>query len=150
MKKSLFTICMLFSILSYSQEVVDVTFEGNLSQGFFAVVALTLGVDFELSSGADLYRLTYTTTGSDNTEDVASGLLILPVNITGPMPIINYQHGTTDGRDDVPSNQSGQEFLLAAAFSTMGFIAYAPDYIGMGTSRGFHPYVHAETEASKY
>ena len=147
MKKSLFTICMLFSIVSYSQEVVDVTFEGNLSQGFFAVVALTLGVDFELSSGADLYRMTYTTTGSDNTEDLASGLLILPDNITGPMPIINYQHGTTDGRDDVPSNQSGQEFLLAAAFSTMGFIAYAPDYIGMGTSRGFHPYVHAETEA---
>jgi hypothetical protein len=147
MKKSLLLFCMLISVLSHSQEVLDVTFEGNLSQGFFSVVAITLGVDFELSSGADLYRMTYTTTGSDNAEDIASGLLILPDNITGPMPIINYQHGTTDGRDAVPSNQSGQEFLLAAAFSTMGFIAYAPDYIGMGTSRGFHPYVHAETEA---
>ena len=138
---------MLFSIVSYSQEVVDITFEGNLSEGFFAVLAITLGLDIDLTSGADLFRMTYTTTGSDNAQDIASGLLILPDNITGPLPIINYQHGTTDGRDDVPSNQSGQEFLLAAAFSTMGFVAYAPDYIGMGTSRGFHPYVNAETEA---
>ena len=138
---------MLFSIVSYSQEVVDITFEGNLSQGFFTVLSATLGLDIELTSGVDLFRMTYTTTGSDNAEDIASGLLILPDNITGPLPIINYQHGTTDGRDDVPSNQSGQEFLLAAAFSTMGFVAYAPDYIGMGTSRGFHPYVNAETEA---
>ena len=138
---------MLFSIVSFSQEVVDITFEGNLSQGFFVVLSATLGLDIELTSGVDLFRMTYTTTGSDNAEDIASGLLILPDNITGPLPIINYQHGTTDGRDDVPSNQSGQEFLLAAAFSTMGFVAYAPDYIGMGTSRGFHPYVNAETEA---
>ena len=147
MKKSILSICMLFSIVSYSQEVVDITFEGNLSQGFFVVLSATLGLDIELTSGVDLFRMTYTTTGSDNAEDIASGLLILPDNITGPLPIINYQHGTTDGRDDVPSNQSGQEFLLAAAFSTMGFVAYAPDYIGMGTSRGFHPYVNAETEA---
>ena len=147
MKKSILSICMLFSIVSYSQEVVDITFEGNLSQGFFTVLSATLGLDIELTSGVDLFRMTYTTTGSDNAEDIASGLLILPDNITGPLPIINYQHGTTDGRDDVPSNQSGQEFLLAAAFSTMGFVAYAPDYIGMGTSRGFHPYVNAETEA---
>ena len=147
MKKSILSICMLFSIVSYSKEVVDITFEGNLSQGFFTVLSATLGLDIELTSGVDLFRMTYTTTGSDNAEDIASGLLILPDNITGPLPIINYQHGTTDGRDDVPSNQSGQEFLLAAAFSTMGFVAYAPDYIGMGTSRGFHPYVNAETEA---
>ena len=30
----------------------------------------------------------------------------------------------------------------------MGYIASAADYLGLGTSRGFHPYVHRATEAS--
>jgi hypothetical protein len=30
----------------------------------------------------------------------------------------------------------------------MGYVAIAPDYLGLGDSRGFHPYVHAATQAS--
>ena len=79
--------------------------------------------------------------------DIASGLLILPDNIEGAMPLLVYQHGTTDGRDDVPSNLR-MGFQLATIFAGKGMAVIAPDYLGMGTSRGFHPYVHAETEAT--
>jgi len=34
------------------------------------------------------------------------------------------------------------------AYGGKGFITLAPDYLGLGDSRGFHPYVHAATEAS--
>jgi hypothetical protein len=37
---------------------------------------------------------------------------------------------------------------LPAVFSSIGYISIAPDYIGLGTSRGQHTYVHAASEAS--
>ncbi len=146
--KALFINLMILCALSVgAQDPVEVTYEGNLNRGTFAAILSTFLPDLEITSGVDLYRMTYTTIGSDNLPDTASGLFVLPDTISGAMPIINYQHGTTDGRNSVPSNLSGQEYLLASAFSTIGFISFAPDYIGMGTSRGFHPYVHPETEA---
>ena len=147
MKHLFIILVLLSSFKGYSQEVVDVSFEGNLNKATFAVIIGTFLPDIEILTGVDLYRMTYTTIGSDNLPDTASGLLILPDTISGPLPIINYQHGTTDGPNAVPSNQNGQEYLLAAAFSTLGFISFAPDYIGLGTSRGFHPYVDPDTEA---
>lgn len=33
------------------------------------------------------------------------------------------------------------------AYAAFGFVTAAPDYLGLGDSRGFHPYVHALTEA---
>jgi dienelactone hydrolase len=39
----------------------------------------------------------------------------------------------------------GQVGLL---FAGLGYVAFLPDYLGLGlTSRGFHPYVHAASEA---
>ncbi len=140
-------ILMIYTLTLGAQDLVDVTYQGNLNRGTFAAILSTFLPDLEITSGVDLYRITYTTIGSDNLPDTASGLLDLPDTIIGPMPIINYQHGTTDGRNSIPSNLTGQEYLLASAFSTVGFISFAPDYIGMGSSRGFHPYVHPETEA---
>ncbi len=131
-----------------AQEIISVEFRTNVSQTTFQAVigGIISGVD--VTNGVDLYKVSYTTTGSDMLPDTASGLLCIPDIIEGPRPLLNYQHGTTDGRNDVPSNLSGNEYLLAASFSSLGFIAFAPDYLGMGESRGFHPYVHAETEAS--
>lgn len=138
----------LLSGTAESQKLVSVEYKSSISKGTFQAVIGTFSTDIKAKYGADLYKVTYETTGSDSRKDTASGLFILPDNIEGPLPILNYQHGTTDGRNDVPSNQSGQEFLLASLFSALGFATFAPDYIGMGESRGFHPYVNAATEAS--
>ncbi|WP_203718678.1 alpha/beta hydrolase family protein [Asanoa siamensis] len=36
----------------------------------------------------------------------------------------------------------------ALLFATAGYLTVAPDYLGLGTGPGRHPYVHTETEAS--
>ena len=46
-----------------------------------------------------------------------------------------------------PSERRGG-WELAGVGAALGYVAVAPDYLGLGESRGFHPYVHAATEAS--
>jgi hypothetical protein len=58
-----------------------------------------------------------------------------------------YQHGTVGSRRDVPSELAGG-YESALFWAGAGYATTAADYLGLGTSRGFHPYVHAETEAS--
>lgn len=95
----------------------------------------------------DLYRIRYKTPGSDNMPDTASGLLVIPQVPAGTLlPMVMYEHGTTNGPTDVPSQLRGG-FEVAMAYAAFGFVTAAPDYLGLGDSRGFHPYVHASTEA---
>ena len=130
-----------------SQRILTMEFETNISQIVGQLLLATLGIDVVLDNGANAYSVTYETTGSDMKPDTASGLLIIPDQINGPIPIAVYQHGTTDGRDDVPSRLGGF-YQLGAITAGKGMMTLAPDYLGMGDSRGFHPYVNAETEAT--
>ncbi len=96
--------------------------------------------------GVSAYRVTYLTKGSDLLPDTASGLVVFPDEITDN-GIIAYQHGTTSGPKDVPSLLN-PEVIIPYAYASQGYIVSAADYLGLGVSRGFHPYLHAETEAS--
>lgn len=138
---------LLSTSRSSAQEIVSVDLISEITQGTGQLLLLSLGVNLVLDNGIDIYRVTYNTKGSDGSPDVASGLFMLPNEIDGPLPILIYQHGTTDGRDDAPSNLLGG-FQLGAIFAGKGMAVLAPDFLGMGISRGFHPYVHAETEAT--
>ena len=83
-----------------------------------------------------------------NQLDTASGLLVLPVREDETIyPLLVYQHGTVDGPQDVPSNLAGG-YQIAEIFGGLGYVSLAPDYLGAGEARGFHPYVHRESEAS--
>ncbi len=107
----------------------------------FAPLTLTYGVKF--------YKVTYTTPDVKGVRDTASGLLVLPDNASRVYPRLVYQHGTSSSRTDVPSNYSASsEGNIGLLFAGLGYIAVLPDYLGLGTSRGFHPYVHAASEAS--
>lgn len=108
--------------------------------------SLTQRTGVPAQNGASAYKLEYVTTGIDGLPDTASGLFVLPDVVTDK-GIIAYQHGTTDGPDDVPSSFN-TEALLVTGLAGQGYIMSACDYLGMGSSRGFHPYVHAGTEAS--
>jgi hypothetical protein len=99
------------------------------------------------SYDVDMYRVLYETNDIRNQLDTASGLLVVPVESSLVFPLAIYAHGTLSVREDVPSNLGGG-FQLAMAFGAYGYICIAPDFLGMGTSRGFHPYVHADSEAS--
>ncbi|MBX2814477.1 MAG: T9SS type A sorting domain-containing protein [Saprospiraceae bacterium] len=91
------------------------------------------------------YRISYATLGSDNLPDTASGLFVLPLGRA--KGIIAYQHGTTAAKDEVPSNLTLADAFIAIGYASQGYMCSAADYLGLGTSRGFHPYVHAETQS---
>lgn len=61
---------------------------------------------------------------------------------------MSYQHPTRTARTNVPSTPSETALLTAIAFAGHGYLFVATDYLGLGTSPGFHPYLHASSEAS--
>jgi hypothetical protein len=103
-----------------------------------------------IQHGVRYYRITYTSTNVQNNLDTVSGLLVLPNNPNKIYPRLVYQHGTSGNKLDVPSFtvNSGGEGELGLLFGGLGYVALLPDYLGLGVSDGFHPYVHAATEAS--
>jgi hypothetical protein len=99
-------------------------------------------------NGVDLYKITYTTPDIESVLDTASGLVMIPIRDEQlAYPLLCYQHGSGDGPQDVPSNLMG-DYEAGLAFAALGYVVSAADYLGLGEARGFHPYLHAETEAS--
>ena len=99
------------------------------------------------TNGVNLYKVLYTTPDVNGMPSTASGLLCVPDVLTKKYPVLCYQHGTSSSRDDVPSRLNG-ESDLPLLLAGLGYLTVAPDYLGLGDSPGYHPYAHAETEAS--
>ena len=101
--------------------------------------------------GAKFYRITYTSPGVNGALDTVSGLVAVPNDLTKVYPRLVYQHGTSSSKLDVPSynaTQANGEGSIGLLFAGLGYVALLPDYLGLGVSDGFHPYVHAASEAS--
>lgn len=94
------------------------------------------------------YRLTYNTVDTHGDPTIASGAVGIP-NTTecNTFPMAVYCHGTVLKQLDVPSEENS-EGLITKIFASTGFIAVAPDYLGLGQGTGIHPYVHAQSEAT--
>jgi pimeloyl-ACP methyl ester carboxylesterase len=102
----------------------------------------------DVSYGITLYRVEYRTIRHDGSADVASGLVALP-NGRGANSVVMYLHGTSAERREAPSEPGlGEGTFVAAAAAGSGHVFVAPDYLGLGTSREAHPYMHAKTTAS--
>jgi len=123
--------------------LVDFVFLGSRTKAeLFAIFFQQ--VDYDI----DLYKIRYRTADINGQLDTASGLLVLPqVPEDTELPIVVYAHGTTSGPEDVPSRLAGG-YQVAMAYAASGFATVAPDYLGLGDARGFHPYLHAASEAS--
>ncbi len=136
----------LFALVRYgrSQDVVSAT----LIRGFSAAeVGASLPVPGLAKYDVQAYKLLYTTTGAKGQRDTASGLVVYPVQKNTAWPMLVYQHGTASSRVAVPSRMSAESTVGLIAAS-LGYVAVLPDYLGLGDSKGFHPYVHAKTQAS--
>ncbi|MFI7286838.1 lipase [Streptomyces anulatus] len=99
--------------------------------------------------GVDAYRLTYRTIDPQGRPTTASGLLVLPRGREGRLRAVSFAHGTGSHRGDAPSTQRGT-FLTGppVTYASAGFAAVAPDYLGMGTGPGPHPWMHVPSEAT--
>ncbi|HCM35757.1 T9SS type A sorting domain-containing protein [Chryseobacterium sp.] len=95
------------------------------------------------------YKITYYTKNENNALVKATGLLMYP-NVGYKLSTVVSDHGTTDSRQNVPSNFKGAltaGFVVELSYVLNGYILMAPDYVGMGTGDGVHPYVDYATEA---
>ncbi len=99
--------------------------------------------------GVNGYKINYETLSPLGGKTRASGVLFLPQNNPGPLPLVSYQHGTITRTNDAPSvNTNSAELLIGIAFATTGYAAVLPDYVGLGESEGLQPYHHAISEAT--
>lgn len=148
MKKILLSCCFLLATLALAaQNLVSVTFLGSKTQ---AQLTAEFNVPF-IQFGARYYRVTYTTLNLAGQPDTVSGLISVPDNAAKVYPRLVYQHGTSGSTQDVPSVNvlQGGEGRIGWLFAGLGYVALMPDYLGLGVSDDvFHPYVHAESEAS--
>ncbi|MEO0731990.1 MAG: hypothetical protein AAFZ52_04085, partial [Bacteroidota bacterium] len=132
-----------FPCLLSAQEVIRVE-EQPPSLSFLLNIALGINTEYDVEN----YKIVYTTTDAFGQPDTASGLLCVPRATDIAFPLAIYNHGTVFERDGVPSVEGVAERLVPQAIGAYGYITVAPDYLGLGESDGFHPYVHAATEAS--
>ncbi len=98
-----------------------------------------------ISSGIELYRVSYYTKDETNKKILVSGLLAIPRNkkIKG---VVSYHHGTNSERSNAPSKPSRDEGLaISAVFAGGGYLCLVPDYIGLGVSSDIPTYLHVET-----
>jgi len=135
--------CLTLQFSVFSQELVSSAFLGSKSK---ADLTAEFGINI-FKNGVDYYKLTYTTLDVHGVQDTASGLLAIPDVLSKVYPLLVYQHGTVASKDNVPSNLEA-DWEITVIYAGVGYVSLTPDYLGLGESRGFHPYMHAASEAS--
>lgn len=95
------------------------------------------------------YRITYSTVDPQGRATTASGLVALPTGAGDRLNVISYDHGTNPTRDAVASvTAGGGDREAVELFASAGYAAVAPDYLGLGTGPGVHPYMDLASEVT--
>jgi acetyl esterase/lipase len=108
------------------------------------VVAYLAGYELDTSAvrdGVDLYLLTYRTTGVAGRPTTASALAALPRTRERTLRAVTWLHGTRVFRGDTGSVADNLDRAASVLFAASGYATVAPDYIGLGTGPGPHPYM---------
>jgi pimeloyl-ACP methyl ester carboxylesterase len=96
--------------------------------------------------------LNYATIGVQGESANSSGVLLVPAGACAgaAAPLVAYAKGTDVQKPRTLANPAdGETFLLAAMYAAQGYAVVATDYLGFAkSSYGFHPYLHADSEAS--
>lgn len=136
---------LFFPLLLTSQNLISITDLGPRDQADVNTEVTQFGVI--ALNGVLQYKVQYETPDIHGVLDTASGLLLIPDNYASVMaPVLCYQHGTVAGPIDVPSKMAGG-YAASLGFASQGYIVSSADYLGLGDARGFHTYIHADSEA---
>ncbi|MCX6223409.1 MAG: hypothetical protein NTV01_01415, partial [Bacteroidia bacterium] len=124
-------------ISSYSKEQIN------------SLIGMTPELNSQVSAlyTVDLYSVVYKTQDPFGNITNASGLFVIPPGVEKALPLASYNHGTILRNTDVPSFMS-YEAQIGVLIGSQGFAICLPDYLGLGSGSGLHPYIHAKTEAS--
>ncbi len=135
------------SPMGHPGQLLSATWVENFSITQLDLLFQFAGAAISAKYAVGLYDVTYETVDPYGSTILASGAILVPIGHTNAAALVAYDHGTSIEKSDVPS-EPNLEGILASAFAADGYIAVAPDYLGLGASPGFHPYLHAATEAS--
>ena len=112
------------------------------------------GISGKALCDVKVVSLNYLTPGVRKDTTNASGVLLIPAGTaaacTAASPLVAYAKGTDVQKPRTLANPAdGETFLLAAVYAAQGYSVVATDYIGFAkSSYSFHPYLHADSEAS--
>ncbi len=101
--------------------------------------------------GARVYKIRYLT--QDRGEAVeATAFVSFPVlDAPGERPVVMYAHGTTGYSDKCAPTAAADGFAVPMILAGLGYVAVAPDYIGMNgwgdPAASLHPYIVPEPTA---
>jgi hypothetical protein len=101
------------------------------------------------SYGVTAYRVIYRTVDTHGRPTTASGIVVLPDDRRGALTVVEYLHGTSATKVDAASvDDTSTDRLVTALFAGQGLVGVAPDYLGLGSGPGLHPYLDTKTETS--
>ncbi|MFI5801798.1 alpha/beta hydrolase family protein [Streptomyces sp. NPDC051561] len=99
--------------------------------------------------GVAAYRLTYRTLTPGGNPTTASGLLTLPSGGGAHrLPTVVHGHGTLAYRGYAASVAEGPDRTVSRLYASAGRATVAPDYLGLGTGPGTHPYIDNRSAAA--
>ena len=124
----------------------------NLLQSYTAsqLTSIFSGQGLPLTAlyGLKWYKVVYETIDPIGGRTAASGGLFLPQNVGKSLPLFSFSHGTTTLTNAVASNLNQGDYLAGLVFGSAGYASVVADLLGLGSSPGFHPYLHARSEAT--
>lgn len=139
--------------------------------GTLTIAQINAGVDASIAAGllplglnsasnrakcdVKVVALNYRTPGAKGEDSNASAALLVPVGSStctaaSSSALVAYAKSTDVEKPRTLANPAdGETFLLAAIYAAQGYTVVATDYLGYAKSTyGFHPYLHADSEAS--
>ena len=126
-------------------ELVSTTLITELNRAEAADYVATYGFDpARARHGVRLYLVEYRTVDVDGAPTTASALAVLPTGGARHLRPVAWLHGTRADREDTGSRADNLDRGAAVLFAAAGYATAAPDYLGLGTGPGPHPYVTTE------
>jgi hypothetical protein len=129
-------------------DVVSITPLEQLDAPATAARLREFGIDAgQVTGGVRAFRVEYHTIDPGGAPTTASSLVAVPESTSaGKLRLVSWQHGTTVYKPGAASMSAESSDRAAAYFfAAAGYAVSAPDYLGLGTGPGTHPYDHHDS-----
>jgi Secretory lipase len=101
--------------------------------------------------GVRAERIVYRTVTPAGRPTTASGLVVLPAGGARSLRPVAWLHSTISARSEAPSvgtDAIDGNRAASYTFASEGYAVTAPDYLGLGTGPGFHPWMEVGSEVT--
>ncbi len=128
--------------------LLSATLTTNFSAAVLNFFYLFNNIPLTAQYGVNGYKVVYETIDPLGGRTIASGGLYLPQSSAMNWPLLSFSHGTITQTNDVPSVTVSLDAFAGVAFASVGYASVVADLLGLGSSPGLHPYLHARSEAT--